>query len=129
MSTTRRSTAWRDTPAGRSAYLAARTEAQALANETGRDYGLEANDLFKQWRSFMLPHAENRYGHELRCEVVSSERPREVGACVCDGRHSEDGMRCDKCKQAHAADSVRFIGSRCGAQIASGGGQKKFGSR
>lgn len=130
--TTRKDTAWRDTSTGRAAYLTARAEAQAKANETGYDYGLEANDLFKQWRTFMLPRKENRAGHELRCEVVSSERPRETGARVCDGRlvengrHSEDGMRCNKCKQVYATDGVRFIGSRCGAQIASDGGPKKL---
>jgi hypothetical protein len=77
--TTRKGAAWRDTPAGRAAYLAARDEAQAKANETGYDYGLEANDIFKQWRVFMLPRKENRTGHELRCEVVSCERTRETG--------------------------------------------------
>lgn len=129
---TRKGTAWRDTPAGHAAYLAARAEAQAKANETGYDYGLEANDLFKQWRVFMLPRKENRAGHELRCEVVLSERPRETVAQVCDGRlvengrHSEDGMRCNKCKQVYAADGVRFIGLRRGAQITSDGGPKKF---
>lgn len=132
---TRKGTAWRDTPAGRAAYLATRAEAQARANETGHDYGLEANDLFRRWRVFMLPRKENRAGHELHCEVVLSERPRKSEAHACDGRlvengrHSEDGMHCNKCKQAHAADGARFIGSRCGAQITSDNGPKKIGGR
>lgn len=63
-------TAWKDTPAGRQAYLIARAEAQAKANETGYDYGIEANDLFKSWHVFMLPTKANRFGHEARCEVV-----------------------------------------------------------
>lgn len=55
-------------------YQTARAEAQAKANATGFDHGLERNDLFKSFRVFMLPRRENRCGHELRCEVVSPER-------------------------------------------------------
>lgn len=66
-------TAWRNTPAGHAKWQAARTEAQLKANATGFDYGLEANDLFKSFSVFMLPRRENRYGLELRCEVVSCE--------------------------------------------------------
>jgi hypothetical protein len=62
--------AWRSTPEGHAAYLAARDEAQRKANEFGYDYGLEANDLFKSFHVFMLPSAQHRAGHELRCEVV-----------------------------------------------------------
>lgn len=64
---------WKQTEQGRAAYVAARAEAQAKANATGLDHGIEANDVFKTWRVFMLPRRENRYGHELRCEVVSCE--------------------------------------------------------
>lgn len=64
---------WSQTPASSVAYTAARAEAQRKANETGYDYGLEANDLFREWRSFMLPQKQNRRGHELMCEVVSCE--------------------------------------------------------
>jgi hypothetical protein len=63
-------TAWRSTPEGHTKYLAARDEAQKKANEFGYDYGLEANDLFKSFHVFMLPSAQHRAGHELRCEVV-----------------------------------------------------------
>lgn len=66
-------TAWRSTPDGVSKYRAARAEAQAKANADGFDRGLEANDLFKSWNVFMLPGKSNRYGHEVRCEVVSCE--------------------------------------------------------
>ena len=66
-------TAWRSSPTGHEAWRTARAEAQAQANATGYDYGLEANDLFKSFRSFMLPRKENRCGHEMRCEVVSCE--------------------------------------------------------
>lgn len=65
--------AWSQTPAGIAAYVAARAKAQADANADGFDRGLEANDLFKVYRSFMLPQRQNRCGHELRCEVVSCE--------------------------------------------------------
>lgn len=67
-------TAWRNTPAGTAAYRAVRAEAQAAANADGYDRGIEANDLFRTFRSFMLPQKTNRCGHELRCEVVSCER-------------------------------------------------------
>ena len=42
-------TAWLSTPAGMAAYQSARREAQAKANESGYDYGLERNDLFKSF--------------------------------------------------------------------------------
>ncbi len=66
-------TAWRSTATGHAAWSTARELAQRQANETGFDYGLEANDLFKSFHSFMLPRRENRCGHETRCEVVSCE--------------------------------------------------------
>lgn len=65
--------AWRSTAAGLSSYQAARAEAQATANALGLDVGLEANDLFRTWRAFLLPARSSRQGHELRCEVVSPE--------------------------------------------------------
>jgi len=67
----RPSTAWRETPEGDAKYRTARAEAQRLADADGYDRGIEANDLMKEWRVFMLPQKRNRYGHELRCEVVS----------------------------------------------------------
>lgn len=70
--------AWRLTPEGAAKYREARAVAQARANETGFDYGLEGNDLFKEFRVFMLPMRHNRRGHELACEVVMCER---LGAC------------------------------------------------
>lgn len=66
-------TAWRDSPAGNASYEAARAEAQKKANRTGFDHGIEPNDLFKEWHTFMLPRRENRYGHEASCEVVMCE--------------------------------------------------------
>ena len=63
-------TAWRHTPEAHARYLVARDEAQAKANELGFDYGIEANDIFKSFHVFMLPSAQHRCGHELRCEVV-----------------------------------------------------------
>lgn len=66
-------TDWRDTPEGNRKYAAARAEAQRKANETSFDHGLEANDVFKDFRVFMLPAAENRRGFELQCEVVRCE--------------------------------------------------------
>lgn len=66
-------TAWRNTTSGGLAYSIARSEAQAKANATGFDHGIEANDLFKSWNVFMLPNRDNRRGHELMCEVVMCE--------------------------------------------------------
>lgn len=66
-------TAWRSSAVGIERYRAARTEAQAKANEIGADFGLEFNDLFKEVRTWRLPARKYRAGHELRCEVVSCE--------------------------------------------------------
>jgi hypothetical protein len=64
---------WTLTPEGDAKYRAARAQAQQRANELGFDHGLERNDLFKTFHIFVLPRRENRFGHELRCEVVSPE--------------------------------------------------------
>lgn len=64
-------TAWRNTAAGVQSWREAFSDAQAKANATGFDYGIEANDVFKSFNVFLLPCCENRYGVELRCEVVS----------------------------------------------------------
>jgi hypothetical protein len=72
-------TAWRSTPEGHAKYLAARDEAQKKANEFGYDYGLEANDFFKSFHVFMLPSAQHRAGHELRCEVVHPMTTTQAG--------------------------------------------------
>ncbi len=66
-------TAWRNTAEGHEKYRAARAAAQTRANELGFDHGLRANDLFREWSSFMLPQKQNRYGHETTCEVVMCE--------------------------------------------------------
>jgi len=55
-------------------YKEACAIAQAKANATGYDHGLELNKLFKEWAVFMLPTKANRYGRDARCEVVSCER-------------------------------------------------------
>jgi hypothetical protein len=65
-------TAWRSTPAGVTAYNNAKEVAQGRADATGFDFGLEWNDLFKEWSVRVLPARDNRSGHELRCEVVSA---------------------------------------------------------
>ena len=67
-------TTWRNSDKGRASYLEARNNAQRQADEFGYDYGLEGNDVFKTWSTFMLPQRQNRTGHELRCEVVSPMR-------------------------------------------------------
>lgn len=72
------------TKAPDNSYAAVRVEAQRQANELGFDFGIERNKLFGTYRSFMLPARQNRYGHELQCEVVQCENP-------------------DKCKPGHGA--------------------------
>jgi len=52
-------------------YKECHKDAQADADEFKRDYGIEKNSLFGYYRYFMLPNPENRYGYELKCEVVS----------------------------------------------------------
>ena len=53
-------------------WKAAHADAQARANEFRRDYGIEKAREYGHtvFRVFGLPRPENRYGHELRCEVV-----------------------------------------------------------
>ncbi len=64
-------TAWRASPLGELRYHTAKVEAQAKADETGADHGLEFNDLFQEVRVWRLPARRFRTGHELRCEAVS----------------------------------------------------------
>lgn len=66
---------WRNTPQGMRRYREARAAAQKAANEDGHDRGLEAFDYDKTYVVFRLPMARHRFGHELRCEVVSCECP------------------------------------------------------
>jgi len=49
-----------------------------LARTRQREMGLERVDgpLEKGFRVISLPKPENRYGHELRCQVVSPTDPR-----------------------------------------------------
>ena len=54
-------------------YKQAHTVAKEKANAINRDYGLEFNRASKEYVIFMLPAPKNRYGHELSCEVVSSD--------------------------------------------------------
>lgn len=51
-------------------YTAALAHAQALADRTGYDVGLERNEIFGTYEYRVLPRTENRRGFELRCEVV-----------------------------------------------------------
>jgi hypothetical protein len=69
---------WADTIEGQTAYMAARSDAQKRADLMGMDVGLECNELFRQWRSFLLPCKANRTGHEIRCEVV---HPTDLAKC------------------------------------------------
>lgn len=59
-------------------YKEARENAQRCANETGFDYGVEQNAF--GYTYYMLPKRQNRYGNELRCEVVYCEDLARVQA-------------------------------------------------
>lgn len=50
-------------------YRSVKAEAQRCADETGLDHGIHRSAM-RGFYYFMLPRAENRSGHELRCEVV-----------------------------------------------------------
>jgi hypothetical protein len=85
-------------------YQEAKAEAQRLANELGFDYGVEKCGFPgpPEYRHFMLPRRENRYGFELRCEVVMCEDLA-------------------KCKPGHGPRlpegySIRDHSSRCGCE-------------
>jgi hypothetical protein len=52
-------------------YKKVREAAQKMANETGHDYGVSYNALFKTYTVQLLPARRNRYGRDLTCEVVS----------------------------------------------------------
>lgn len=58
-------------------YQKIRAEAQARANRTGVDHGVEK--LNGKFRYFMLPGKRFRTGHELRCEVV---HPEDLSKCL-----------------------------------------------
>jgi hypothetical protein len=66
--------AWRQTAEGQEKYRVARAQAQAAANADGMDRGIEWRDIFKQVTTFMLPRKHRRFGHEIWCEVVMTER-------------------------------------------------------
>jgi hypothetical protein len=51
-------------------YQDALERAHKLADLTRMDQGIERNRLLGGFSVFMLPRRENRYGFELRCEVV-----------------------------------------------------------
>lgn len=60
-------------------YRDARAHALAQANATGFSHGIEKVTMFgKGWRVFPLPRPENRFGFELRCEVVDPTVQRAV---------------------------------------------------
>lgn len=61
-------------------YAKARERAQKVANATGMDVGLERNPLFGTWSHRILPRRENRFGFELRMEVVSPEDIKKTRA-------------------------------------------------
>ena len=55
----------------------AHTEAVGLADLCKRDVGIEKGKEFGKivYGVYLLPNKENRYGHELTCEVVTPGTP------------------------------------------------------
>ena len=64
-------------PALAKEYRLAKIIAQQESNRDGFDRGIEINGPWVH--VFMLPRKKNRTGHELRCEVVSSEGVPQKG--------------------------------------------------
>ena len=56
-------------------YASARRAGQVVANRLNSDVGLELNPLFKVYAMRLLPLARNRYGVDLRCEVIRAGDP------------------------------------------------------
>jgi hypothetical protein len=79
-------------------YSEARAEAQRKANEFGFDYGISKNAF--GYSVFMLPKQGNRFGHELRCEVVSCEYPDKVQPGH-GGQGGYCGFTCCNCSLRH----------------------------
>lgn len=65
---------WRDTPMGRAAYGAAKAEAQALADASGLDVGIEISDTCPISAPVINvrfpPNKKNRQGYTSFAEVV-----------------------------------------------------------
>lgn len=59
-------------------YEEAYDDAVIKARQMKMDVGLEYNSIFKEYRVFLLPPPNSRFGHELRCEVVTPTSPRIV---------------------------------------------------
>lgn len=57
------------------AILASRERVAAGMPPEAAEYGLEYNKLFKTYNIIGLPTRANRFGHELRCEVVRHTDP------------------------------------------------------
>lgn len=67
---------WAASPADEAEYRATLAAAQAAADASGFDHGVERHAL--GWHFFVLPRREHRCGHELRCVVVS---PTDLSRC------------------------------------------------
>lgn len=64
---------------GFKSYGEAFKHAQESANEGGISYGIEKPvPPFNEWNVLMLPRPQNRFGYELRCQVVATEHADRV---------------------------------------------------
>lgn len=62
--------AWRYTPEFTAKYAILKAAAQARADATGYDVGIEVFDTTKTVHMFGLPQRWNRFGRDAVCEVV-----------------------------------------------------------
>ena len=60
-------------------YAEAIEQAQQRADASGRDYGVAHNALLHGYYVVPLPRRENRYGAEVRCEIVCPSTWAEPG--------------------------------------------------
>ena len=66
--------------------------AQESANKMGMSYGLEKGGIRGDESTvFLLPQVRNRYGHELRCQVVYPMLPPEKVAYGYEGAGKDRG--------------------------------------
>lgn len=60
-------------------YKEAFAHAQKEANASGMSRGIEKPvPPYNEWNVITLPRPQNRFGHELRCQVVATEHVDRV---------------------------------------------------
>lgn len=66
--------------------------AQAGADKLGMSHGIEKPvPPYNEWNVLLLPQVKNRFGHELRCQVVYPMLPPEKVAYGYEGAGKDRG--------------------------------------